>query len=143
VKLEITVAGSGRVAKVAHKDGDKAPVACLTAAVKAIAFARSVNGGRFPYSFAFGTVAQGEALDRVAISEGVAKVKSAITACGTSTVKGIVKVRVIVAPSGAVTNAEIDRTPDAALGACVAAAMTKATFKPTKTGGSFSYPFVF
>ena len=35
------------------------------------------------------------------------------------------------------------RTPDAALGACVAAAVQKASFGKTQNGGSFSYPFVF
>jgi hypothetical protein len=54
VRLEITVAGNGRVTNVAHKAGDKAQAACLTAAVKSIAFARTVNGGQFTYPFTFG-----------------------------------------------------------------------------------------
>jgi len=37
----------------------------------------------------------------------------------------------------------VETTPDAALGACVAAAVQKASFAKTQTGGSFSYPFVF
>lgn len=53
------------------------------------------------------------------------------------------KLKVVVAPSGAITNVTVDATPDAALGACVAGAMQKVVFKATKQGGSFSYPFVF
>ncbi len=143
VKLEIRVDGTGRVTRVADKDGDKAPVACLTAAVKTITFARTVNGGSFTYPFAFGSAALAENLDRALIADGVAKVKSAVSACGTASTKGTVKVNVVVAASGAVTSVVVDRTPDPALGACVAAAIQKATFKPTKLGGSFSYPFVF
>ena len=70
--------------------------------------------------------------------------KSAIAACtSTSAAKGVVKVHVRVAGSGLVTNVDVVETPDPVLGACVAAALHKAVFLPSKQGGSFSYPFVF
>jgi TonB family protein len=85
-----------------------------------------------------------DTLDRSAISTGVAAVKGQIQACGQqSSAKGRVKVHVRVAANGLVTGVEIEATPDAALGACVQAAMRKARFAPTEQGGSFSYPFVF
>ncbi len=85
-----------------------------------------------------------ESLDRAAITTGVSGVKAEVLACGQrSTAKGTVKVHVRVGPSGHVTNVEINSTPDAGLGACVAGAVTKATFESTVQGGSFSYPFVF
>jgi hypothetical protein len=85
-----------------------------------------------------------DALDRTAISNGVASVKAAVAACATTApAKGTVKVHVRVGANGLVTNVEIDATPDAKLGACVATAMQRAVFVRTKQGGSFSYPFVF
>jgi TonB family protein len=85
-----------------------------------------------------------DTLDRSAISTGVAAVKGQVQACGQqSSAKGRVKVHVRVAANGLVTGVEIEATPDAALGACVQAAMRKARFAPTEQGGSFSYPFVF
>jgi hypothetical protein len=85
-----------------------------------------------------------EPLDRRAISAGVASVKGAVRACGTSTTpKGTVKVRVVVADTGRVTSVRVDATPDEELGRCVANAMQRAVFIRTSEGGSFSYPFVF
>jgi TonB family protein len=85
-----------------------------------------------------------DTLDRSAISTGVAAVKSQVQACGQqSSAKGRVKVHVRVAANGLVTGVDVDATPDAALGACVQAAMRKARFTPTEQGGSFNYPFVF
>jgi len=84
------------------------------------------------------------ALERQGISNGIMSVKASVSACGThATAHGIVKVRVRVAASGLVTNVEVDSTPDAALGACVAKVVERAVFPRTQTGGSFSYPFVF
>jgi TonB family protein len=84
-----------------------------------------------------------EGLDRVSISEGIAAVKGRVAACGSQGAKGKVKVKVRVAASGAVTNVDVEATPDPALGACVARAIQKAVFPKTQLGGSFSYPFVF
>jgi outer membrane biosynthesis protein TonB len=48
-----------------------------------------------------------------------------------------------VSGGGSVSNVSVETTPDSALGACVAAAVQKASFAKTQNGGSFSYPFVF
>ena len=83
-------------------------------------------------------------LDRQMISAGVAAVKDRVVACGTgSSIKGVVKIRVEVAPDGHVVHTTVERTPDAKLGECVAAALEQSTFAATQTGGTFSYPFVF
>jgi TonB family protein len=85
-----------------------------------------------------------EGLDRQMISGGILAVRQAVTQCGDDNpVSGSVKVRVSVAPTGKVTSVVVDRTPDAQLGECVAAAIQRAVFSPTQLGGSFSYPFVF
>jgi hypothetical protein len=91
------------------------------------------------------SVAHAEGLDRAAISAGIASVKTKISACGDANpkVSGKVKARVTVAPEGRVTNVEIQATPEAKLGACVAGVLQSATFQKTGEGGSFSYPFVF
>jgi len=94
--------------------------------------------------FVHGHGADRTMLDRAMISDGVAKQKAAIMACGDkSDAKGKVKVKVRVGPDGRVSSVVVDTTPDPALGACVAAAMKKATFAMTDDGGSFSYPFIF
>jgi hypothetical protein len=84
-----------------------------------------------------------QSLDRKMIVDGVNSVKPRIVACAAPDVHGTVKVRVRVAPSGAVASATIAATPDARLGACVHDVMTSILFRPTQNGGSFSYPFVF
>jgi outer membrane biosynthesis protein TonB len=86
-----------------------------------------------------------DALDRSMISAGVGNVKARVTACGDkSSAKGKVKVHVKVGPDGHVSGSpSVEQSPDPALGACVANAMSKATFAKTQNGGSFSYPFVF
>jgi TonB family protein len=87
-----------------------------------------------------------DALDRSMISAGVGNVKGRVTSCGDkSSAKGKVKVHVKVGPDGRVASGgvSVESSPDAALGACVAAAMQKASFAKTQNGGSFSYPFVF
>jgi len=84
------------------------------------------------------------AIDRVMISAGIARVKSLVGSCrDKSLAEGIVKVHVKVDPNGKVTNVHVEDSPDPYLGACVAAAVQRATFDQTKNGGSFSYPFVF
>lgn len=78
------------------------------------------------------------------ISAGIANVKARVTSCGDkSPAKGKVKVKVSVSGDGRVSNVAVETTPDPALGACVAAAVQKASFGKTQSGGSFSYPFVF
>jgi TonB family protein len=85
-----------------------------------------------------------DALDRSMISTGIGNVKARVTSCGDkSPAKGKVKVHVKVDGSGKVSNVTVETSPDAALGACVAAAVQKASFAKTQNGGSFSYPFVF
>jgi outer membrane biosynthesis protein TonB len=92
----------------------------------------------------FKKAATPQGLDRAIISEGVAKIKERVLMCtDKSSAKGVVKVTVRVAPSGDVSNVIVKETPDTALGACVAAAMQRATFRRTEVGGSFSFPFVF
>ena len=78
------------------------------------------------------------------ISSGIANVKARVTSCGDkSQAKGKVKVHVKVGGDGHVANVTVESAPDASLGACVAAAVQKASFSKTQNGGSFSYPFVF
>jgi predicted Zn finger-like uncharacterized protein len=85
-----------------------------------------------------------DSLDRTMISDGVAKVKARVMACGDkSSAKGQVKVSVKVNPDGSVANVSVKTTPDPGLGSCVQGAMSKASFKKTQNGGSFGYPFVF
>ncbi len=78
------------------------------------------------------------------ISAGIGNVKARVTACGDkSPAKGKVKVHVKVGGDGRVTSVSVETSPDPALGACVSAAVQKATFAKTQNGGSFGYPFVF
>ena len=78
------------------------------------------------------------------ISNGIAAVKARVTSCGDkSPAKGKVKVKVVVEGSGKVSSVGVETTPDPSLGACVSAAVQKASFGKTQKGGSFSYPFVF
>jgi len=85
-----------------------------------------------------------DGLDRTMISTGIANVKARVSACGDkSPAKGKVKVKVQVGGDGRVSNVAVETTPDPSLGACVSAAVGKATFGKTQKGGSFSYPFVF
>ncbi|MBA3465486.1 MAG: energy transducer TonB [Deltaproteobacteria bacterium] len=85
-----------------------------------------------------------DGLDRQMISNGIGIVKVKVRACAdTASAKGQVKVSVKVAPDGRVASVAVKATPDLDLGACVASAIKSATFTPTKSGGSFSYPFMF
>ena len=87
-----------------------------------------------------------DSLDRGMISSGIAAVKARVSACGDkSSAKGKVKVHVKVGGDGRVASGgvSVESSPDASLGACVAAAVQKASFAKTQSGGSFSYPFVF
>ena len=83
-------------------------------------------------------------LDRSIISSAIGAVKGRAMACGDkSSAKGMVKVHVKVDPSGHISSVSVSQTPDPALGACVAAAVGRASFPKTSNGGSFSYPFPF
>jgi len=85
-----------------------------------------------------------DSLDRAMISTGIAAVRARISACGNrSFAKGKVKVRVQVDSSGSVTSVSVESTPDPELAACVAATISRTRFGQTKSGGSFSYPFIF
>jgi len=85
-------------------------------------------------------------LGRAEIKAGMDKVKADVDACGQAytKVKGIVKVRVVVAPDGHVEKASFYVSPDRALGACVASAIQhKASFATSAHGATFEYPYVF
>ena len=85
-----------------------------------------------------------EDLDRTMIQNGVGVVLAKIKSCGErSTVKGTVKITVKVAPDGNVTQALVKQAPEPALGSCVVRVLGAAKFTRTRSGGSFSYPFVF
>jgi TonB family protein len=58
-------------------------------------------------------------------------------------VHGKVKVHVKVGGDGRVSSVAVETTPDPGLGSCVQAAVQRASFAKTQSGGSFSYPFVF
>jgi hypothetical protein len=84
-------------------------------------------------------------LDRAMITSGMGKAKAAVIRCGelTPTAKGIVRLAMKVTPDGAVAEAGVSETPDAALGECVSSAVRKVTFAKTELGGEFVYPFKF
>jgi hypothetical protein len=84
-----------------------------------------------------------QALDRKMITDGVNRVKPRIMACATSDVHGTLKVRVRVAPSGAVSSVTVAAAPDPKLAMCVRNVINSILFTPTQNGGSFSYPFMF
>jgi outer membrane biosynthesis protein TonB len=156
VKVEVVVGPDGRVTKATtdRPAGDKLG-ACVAAAVKSVTFSRTQKGGSFSYPFVFSSpvaepakqpdpTAPADTFDRVAISTGIAAVKTKIALCGDKTkASGKVKMRVVVGADGRVTSATVEATPDPKLGECVAAVLKSATFKKTPSGGSFSYPFVF
>jgi hypothetical protein len=85
-----------------------------------------------------------DTLDRTMISGTVLGARHDVDLCGIKNpVKGMVKIKVHVEPSGKVTNVAVYQTPDASLGAWVAATIQRVQFPATKLGGSFSYPFAF
>jgi molybdenum cofactor biosynthesis protein B len=87
---------------------------------------------------------QAEALDKVAVKEGIEGVKPRVIACGEKiSAKGTVKIAMTVAPDGTVKDASVADSPSPELGTCVAKALRAATFLKTAKGGSFVYPFVF
>jgi len=83
-------------------------------------------------------------LDKKLISDGMSAVRARVMACGAkSAAKGVVTIKVYVASAGSVTKVNVESSPDAALGACVAAAAQTASFADTQKGGSFRIPFTF
>jgi TonB family protein len=83
-------------------------------------------------------------LDRDSIQAGIASVKPKANACGDkSSAKGMVMVHVKVGGDGHVNDVSVEKSPDPALSACVAAAIKKGTFAKTQNGGSFRIPFTF
>jgi hypothetical protein len=85
-----------------------------------------------------------EAPSKIAIVSEMAKLRAPVHGCYEQhKVPGLVKVQVVVAPSGAVAAASAqDNKANAPIGQCVAAAVLKARFAPSKKGVTFSYPFV-
>jgi hypothetical protein len=84
------------------------------------------------------------AIDRSMITDAIAGVKWRVRACGdTSAARGKVKVHVKVDRAGRIAGVSVVEAPDPELGTCVADAVRKATFAKTRSGGTFSYPFVF
>lgn len=153
IKVEVAPAGTVRSATVTATP-EQALGDCVAAVMKTATFRATLNGGSFSYPFVFGGKSSPPAeappdpdpdtLDRAAISEGMAKLKPQIMACGNvSKAKGSVKIKVEVAPSGAVSATTIVATPEQALGECVAGVIKKGTFRKTAKGGTFTYPFVF
>jgi len=84
-------------------------------------------------------------LDRTMVQPAVETIKPLVIQCGERPAlpKGTVKVTVRVGPDGKVTGVTVAEAPDVALGDCVAAAIQRAVFPVTQTGGGFTYPFVF
>ena len=85
-----------------------------------------------------------DSLAKSQIRTGMERVRAAVIECGAkANVSGTVKVSVVVDGEGVVQGVDVQATPDAALGTCVAGAVRKARFAKTANGGSFTYPFVF
>ncbi len=83
-------------------------------------------------------------LTKPAISAGLATVQRTAMACGASSAaRGRVLIAFKITGSGAVDRATVKESPDPALGACVAAAVRKAAFARTQTGGAFQFPYRF
>jgi outer membrane biosynthesis protein TonB len=155
VKATVQVGADGKVTSVTASASTNDPPlrTCVEGAMKTATFKKTTSGGSFTYPFVFDTKStpaspppasgDGSALDRSMISDGITKVKSAIAACGDGKMKGVVKVKVVVAPAGTVSSSTVTQTPDEALGTCVAGVIAKATFAKTGQGGTFTYPFVF
>ncbi|MGE5186446.1 MAG: hypothetical protein ACM31C_30530 [Acidobacteriota bacterium] len=116
-------------------------LACMKDATARTAFPKHAA----TYSLGFPVAATiADTLDRAMITDAMHGVHAEVMRCGEQhPAKGIVKVHLRVAPEGNVTNTDIEATPDPSLGACVAALMLGIHFPATKTGGAFSYPFVF
>jgi hypothetical protein len=84
------------------------------------------------------------AIDRAIITAAIARVKPDVAACrASSPARGMVKVAVTVGSDGRVADVSIRSAPERRLAMCVATAVKNAMFARTRTGGTFSYPFLF
>ncbi len=85
-----------------------------------------------------------DSLDVGMIQAGIGTIKARAMQCGDkSPARGKVKVHLKVEGDGRVSASNAESAPDSALGACVVAATSKATFAKTQHGRSFSYVFTF
>jgi TonB family protein len=85
-----------------------------------------------------------EQLTSSMITTAMNTVKARAMACGDkSSAKGRVTVHLKVGNDGHVSDVKLLASPDDALGACVVAAVNRATFPATQNGRSFSVPYTF
>jgi TonB family protein len=85
-----------------------------------------------------------EQLTSSMITTAMNGVKARAMACGDkSPAKGRVLVHLKVSNDGHVSDVKVLASPDDALGACVTAAVNRATFPATQSGRSFSVPYTF
>ncbi|HEY4058879.1 MAG TPA: hypothetical protein VGM39_19830 [Kofleriaceae bacterium] len=88
-----------------------------------------------------------DSLDRAMITAAVAAIRPAINKCGESLSDAMplrVRVRVSVTPFGRPSSSVSMADAGAeSLGKCVVRAMNKARFPHTRSGGTFTYPFMF
>jgi hypothetical protein len=90
------------------------------------------------------TVAKTDVLTRADVTNGIAKVRPAIEACGDNAPEGgSFTAKVEVNAKGTVTNVLITKPSNDSFAACAKVALEKATFRATANGGAFSYPFTF
>ena len=85
-------------------------------------------------------------LDKVAVRTAVDTMKPVVQTCGErfhAKGRGVVKIRLEVAPDGHVTSSSVEESPDTGLGACVAEALRRVHFPSSRDGASFSYPYTF
>ena len=85
-----------------------------------------------------------ERLGKMDIKDVMVGLRHQVAECGNQHPgKGQVRVAVTVAPSGSVSAVNVQSTPNADLGDCVAAVVQHARFRVTQKGGKFSFPYVF
>jgi hypothetical protein len=105
---------------------------------------RAQGSDRAPIAAASADAELPDAIDPAIITDAIVKMKPEVAACRTtSPARGIVKLAVTVGADGRVASVSIKTAPDRALAMCVAAAVQKAQFARTRSGGTFSYPFIF
>jgi molybdenum cofactor biosynthesis protein B len=83
-------------------------------------------------------------LDRASVAKSIESMKAVVITCGQKFQgKGQVRVHLAIAPDGHVTSADVESSPSAGLGACVAEALRRVQFKHTANGGEVTYPYNF
>jgi ferric-dicitrate binding protein FerR (iron transport regulator) len=86
----------------------------------------------------------GDTLDRATISAGIQNVMPKIRACGDQVAFDTkVVMEVVVRADGSVASATSKEPSPQPVSACVAGVLRAATFRSTKKGGAFTYPFNF